>query len=108
MFKFLKRGALVGGILILLFAFKSFRENKKTSGILTIKDGYFYDNVKEKPWFPLGISYQTWIKDIGQWQPEKEIIKALDLIKKLGANSVRVDFVWKHIETSDNHFNGNE
>lgn len=71
---------------------------------IKIKQGYFWDSNINRYWYPLGIAYQTWNKALGQWQTEEELIKNLDAIKELGANSIRADFVWGHIEVKDQEF----
>jgi len=51
------------------------------------------------------MAYQTWIADLGEWQTDEQIEYDIREMKKLGVNSVRVDFVWKHIEEKgDNQF----
>jgi len=54
--------------------------------------------------FAHGIAYQDWIADLGEWQTDEQIDYDLREIAKIGANSVRIDFVWKHIEVEDNVF----
>ena len=39
-----------------------------------------------------GIAYQTWIADLGEWQTNEQIEWDLREMKKIGVNSVRVDF----------------
>ena len=65
---------------------------------ITMKDGYFYDPATGQPWVPHGIAYQTWNRPLGVWQTTNQIDYDLDEMVKMGANSIRVDFVWKHIE----------
>ncbi len=72
---------------------------------ITMKDGYFYDAAAGKAWVPHGIAYQTWNRPLGVWQTHDQIDYDLDEMKKMGANSIRVDFVWQHIEEDgDNQF----
>jgi acyl-CoA-binding protein len=73
-------------------------------GFLTIKNGYFYDQGLKQHYFAKGIAYQTWIADLGEWQTDEQIDWDLREMAKMGSNSVRVDFVWKHIEIADNVF----
>ena len=72
---------------------------------IKMKDGYFVDGVTERPWVPHGIAYQTWNRPLGVWQTFDQIDYDLDEMVKMGANSIRVDFVWKHVEQNgDNQF----
>ena len=65
---------------------------------IQMKDGYFFDPATGKAWVPHGIAYQTWNRPLGVWQTPEQIDYDLDQMKKMGANSIRVDFVWQHIE----------
>ena len=67
-------------------------------GFVKCKDGYLYDNVTGKAFVPHGIAYQTWNRPLGVWQTKEQIDYDLDEMVKMGANSIRVDFVWQHIE----------
>ncbi|HPG00553.1 MAG TPA: beta-galactosidase, partial [Kiritimatiellia bacterium] len=67
-------------------------------GFIKLKNGYFYDSVTGKPWVPRGIAYQTWNRPLGVWQTPDQLRYDLDEMVKMGANSIRVDFVWQHIE----------
>ena len=72
---------------------------------ITMQDGYFFDSATGKPWVPHGIAYQTWNRPLGVWQTFDQIDYDLDEFVKMGANSVRIDMVWKHIEEdADNQF----
>ncbi len=72
---------------------------------ITMRDGYFFDASTGQPWVPRGIAYQTWNRPLGVWQTHDQIDYDLDEMKKMGANSIRVDFVWQHIEEDgDNQF----
>jgi hypothetical protein len=74
-------------------------------GFVKIKDGYYYDSVTGESWVPHGIAYQTWNRPLGIWQTYEQIDYDLDEMVKMGANSIRVDFVWQHIEEDgDNQF----
>ena len=80
-------------------------ESSAFDAFITMKDGYFYDGATGKPWVPHGIAYQTWNRPLGVWQTFDQIDYDLDEMVKMGANSIRVDFVWKHVEESaDNVF----
>ncbi|MBN1270540.1 MAG: beta-galactosidase, partial [Kiritimatiellae bacterium] len=65
---------------------------------ITIQDGYFFDPSTGQPWVPHGIAYQTWNRPLGVWQTYEQIEYDLDEMVKMGANSVRIDMVWQHIE----------
>ena len=68
------------------------------TGFVKMQNGYFYDSGAGQPWVPHGIAYQTWNRPLGVWQTFDQIDYDLDEMKKMGANSIRVDFVWQHIE----------
>src|ERR1700690_4366755 len=74
-------------------------------GFLKMTNGYFYDSVTGKAFVPHGIAYQTWNRPLGVWQSWDQINYDLDEMVKMGANSIRVDFVWQQIEEAgDNIF----
>lgn len=74
-------------------------------GFIEIQDGYFADSESRAPWIAHGIAYQTWNRPLGAWQTHDQIDYDLNEMKKMGANSIRVDFVWQHIEEEgDNIF----
>ncbi len=74
-------------------------------GFIKMKNGYFYDAATGQAWVPHGIAYQTWNRPLGVWQTFDQIDYDLDEMKKMGANSVRIDMVWQHIEENgDNQF----
>ena len=78
-------------------------------GFIKFKNGYFYDNVTGESWVPHGIAYQTWNRPLGVWQTKEQIDYDLDEMVKMGANSIRVDFVWQHIEEDgDNQWKWDE
>ncbi|MDD4734814.1 MAG: YCF48-related protein [Kiritimatiellae bacterium] len=67
-------------------------------GFIGITNGYFYDRSTGEPFVPHGIAYQTWNRPLGVWQTFEQIDYDLDEMVKMGANSVRIDMVWQHIE----------
>ena len=72
---------------------------------ITIRDGYFYDPATGRPWVPHGVAYQTWNQPLGVMQTYDQIEYDLDEMVKMGANSLRIDMVWKQIEEAgDNQF----
>lgn len=78
---------------------------QSAEGYVSLKDGYFWDSEKNDYWLPHGIAYQTWNKPLGAWQTPEQIEYDLNEMEKAHVNSIRVDFVWKHIEEAgDNLF----
>jgi glycosyl hydrolase family 42 (putative beta-galactosidase) len=77
------------------------------AAFLTIRDGYLYDPATAHGWIPRGIAYQTWNRPLGVWQSWDQINYDLDEMAKMGANCVRVDFVWQHIEPEKDRFDWN-
>src|ERR1017187_482135 len=76
------------------------------TGYVTMKNGYLYDSGAGQPFIPHGVAYQTWNRPLGVWQTPNEIDYDLDEFVKLGANSIRVDFVWQSIQaTGPTQFN---
>jgi len=74
-------------------------------GFLTITNGYYADTVTGEAFLPHGIAYQTWNRPLGVWQSHEQIDYDLDEMVKMGANSVRIDMVWQHIEEDgDNQY----
>mmetsp|Transcript_6937 Transcript_6937/g.10924 ORF Transcript_6937/g.10924 Transcript_6937/m.10924 type:complete len:657 (-) Transcript_6937:265-2235(-) len=71
------------------------------AAFITIKDNYFWDPAAEKYWIPLGMAFQNWNAPLGEWQTEAQIRYDLREMKKNYCDSLRVDFVWKHIEVLD-------
>lgn len=67
-------------------------------GFIKFRNGYLYDNASGATFVPHGIAYQTWNRPLGVWQTKAQIDYDLDEMKKMGANSIRVDFVWQHVE----------
>ncbi|OGV43413.1 MAG: hypothetical protein A2X46_13410 [Lentisphaerae bacterium GWF2_57_35] len=67
-------------------------------GYIKMRSGYFYDSATGDTFVPHGIAYQTWNRPLGVWQTKSQIDYDLDEMVKMGANSIRVDFVWQHIE----------
>ena len=77
-------------------------------GYIEIQNGYFWNPQLNQGsggyWLPHGIAYQTWLKDLGQWQSPTQLRNDLDGMVEVGANAIRADFVWKHIEEEDDTF----
>ena len=93
----MRKYAIPFALVLCLFLFVSSVPAALT-GFIKMKDGYFYDSGTGQPWVPHGIAYQTWNRPLGVWQTTNQIDYDLDEMVKMGANSIRVDFVWKHIE----------
>ena len=76
------------------------------SSFIKMTNGYFYDSASGKPWVPHGVAYQTWNRPLGVWQTTNQLCYDLDEMVKMGANSIRIDMVWQHIEErGDNIWN---
>ena len=92
-------------LMLLCWAVATTLASAALPGFIKFKNGYFYDNVTGESWVPHGIAYQTWNRPLGVWQTYQQIDYDLDEMVKMGANSIRVDFVWQHIEEDgDNQF----
>lgn len=79
-------------------------EEFTSDSYIQIQDGYFWNPALGESgnyWIPHGIAYQTWNRALGQWQSPPELKKDLDMMVEVGANALRADFVWKHIEIED-------
>src|SRR5262245_32798379 len=70
-------------------------------GAIEIRDGYFFDPTVGNYFIPRGIAYQTWNPPVGAYQSFEQIEYDLREFKKLGANSVRCEFVWSQVEVAD-------
>jgi hypothetical protein len=57
---------------------------------LSSGDPYFISPTTQLQWFPKGVAYQTWDKDIGQWQTNAQIDYDLRQMKLYGVNSLYV------------------
>jgi len=91
-------GRLVSGLLFACLLMFASHSASAFDGFIKMTNGYFFDSATGKPWIPHGIAYQTWNRPLGVWQTYKQIDYDLDEMKKMGANSIRVDFVWQHME----------
>ena len=85
-------------LLILSVVLCGLSAEAELQSFITMKDGYFVEADTGKPWVPHGIAYQTWNRPLGVWQTHEQIDYDLNEMVKMGANSIRVDFVWKHVE----------
>ena len=93
----MKRGMFVLVLAMMVWA-SAYCANAALPGFIKFRDGYFYDSVTGKPWVPHGIAYQTWNRPLGVWQTPEQIDYDLYEMVNMGANWIRVDFVWQHIE----------
>ncbi|MEW6157104.1 MAG: beta-galactosidase [Verrucomicrobiota bacterium] len=71
------------------------------SGILQIREGYFWDPGTQKYFVPRGVAYQTWNPPVGAHQSFEQVEYDLTEFKKIYANSVRCEFVWSQVEVAD-------
>jgi hypothetical protein len=68
-------------------------------GCLEIRQGYFWDPVKQEPFLPRGIAYQLWNPPVGADQSFEQLHYDLVEFKKMYANSVRCEIVWGEVQT---------
>jgi hypothetical protein len=71
------------------------------NGCLEIRNGYFWDPVISAYFIPRGIAYQIWNPPVGANQSFAQVEYDLLEFKKMYANSVRCEFVWSQLETSE-------
>lgn len=92
-----------------------YEEEEETTGevypaevYIQIRNGYLWDPTMNNGtggyWIPHGVAYQTWHEAFGQWQSPGQLRQDLDMMAAIGANAIRVDFVWRHIEEEDDIF----
>lgn len=74
------------------------------SGILQIRNGYFWDPLKGEYFIPRGISYQTWNPDVFANQSFEQVAYDLAEFRKIYANSVRAELVWSQLEVAPNTY----
>jgi len=75
------------------------------SAFIILTNGYFWDPDEQSYWIPHGIAYQTINSAVFATQSPAQIEYDMLEMKKIHANSLRVDFTWGEIETNDNQFN---
>lgn len=91
--------------LLMIVFFQTSYSEASFQSFIEMRDGYFYNPSEDLSWVPLGIAYQTWNRPLGVWQSFDQLDYDLDEMVKMGANCIRVDFVWQHIEEKgDNLF----
>eukprot|EP01094_Clydonella_sp_ATCC50884_P003051 TRINITY_DN12343_c0_g1_i1.p1 TRINITY_DN12343_c0_g1~~TRINITY_DN12343_c0_g1_i1.p1 ORF type:complete len:1380 (+),score=186.73 TRINITY_DN12343_c0_g1_i1:109-4248(+) len=69
-------------------------------GFLEIREGYFYDPVQGRHFFPHGMAYQTWNRGIFQFQTLEQVEYDLREMKRMRVNSVRVEFNYPDNDTN--------
>jgi hypothetical protein len=69
-------------------------------GCLEIRQGYFWDPVKQEYFIPRGIAYQLWNPPVGANQSFDQLHYDLVEFKKMYANSVRCEIVWGEVQTA--------
>ncbi len=69
------------------------------NGTLEIRDGYFWDPLKQDYFIPRGIAYQCWNPPVVANQSFEQLDYDLLEFKKMHANSVRCEFVWGEVQT---------
>src|SRR5688572_6158651 len=69
-------------------------------GCLEIRQGYFWDPVKQEHFIPRGIAYQLWNPPVGADQSFEQLHYDLVEFKKMYVNSVRCEIVWGEVQTS--------
>ncbi len=71
---------------------------------ISMHNGYFWDPVTSNYWIPHGFAYQTINSAVFATQTPAQIEYDMLEMKKIHADSLRVDFTWGEIETNDNVF----
>jgi hypothetical protein len=70
-------------------------------GCLEIRQGYFWDPIKQEYFVPRGIAYQIWNPPVGANQSFEQLDYDLLEFKKMYVNSVRCEIVWGEVEVAD-------
>lgn len=71
---------------------------------IEMKNGYFWDPLTTNYWIPHGFAYQTINPGVDANQTVDQLWYDMLEMKKIHANSLRVDFNWGMIETNDNQY----
>ncbi|MBL9168801.1 MAG: beta-galactosidase [Verrucomicrobiales bacterium] len=74
------------------------------SGILRIKDGYFWDSTRAEYFVPRGVAYQIWNPPVGANQTFAQVTYDLTEFRKIYANSVRCELVWSQLQIQPDHY----
>ncbi|HIE10584.1 MAG TPA: glycosyl hydrolase family protein, partial [Kiritimatiellae bacterium] len=89
-------GLVLGGLLLLA--------PPPAGGFIILTNGYFRDTESGSYWIPHGFAYQTINSAVFATQSPAQIEYDMLEMRKVHANSLRVDFTWGEIETNDNQF----
>ncbi len=71
---------------------------------IELKNGYFWDPLTTNYWVPHGFAYQTINGNVFANQTAEQLDYDMREMRKMHADSLRVDFTWGNIETNDNQF----
>lgn len=74
------------------------------SDVLQIRGGYFWNPQTQSYFIPRGLAYQTWNPPVGANQSFAQLEYDFTEFKKLGATSVRAEFVWGAVETANGQY----
>jgi hypothetical protein len=72
-----------------------------TAGFVRMQDGYFWDPDAGTYWVPRGFAYQTINPPVFATQTPEQIDYDFLEMKKMHADSLRVDFTWGYIEPTN-------
>ncbi|MFH0953354.1 MAG: beta-galactosidase [Verrucomicrobiota bacterium] len=72
---------------------------------IELKNGYFWDPPTTNYWVPHGFAYQTINTGVGATQSMAQLDYDLLEMRKMHADSLRVDFTWGDIEPTNDVFN---
>lgn len=71
---------------------------------IEMRNGYFWDPLTTNYWVPHGFGYQTINGNVFANQSKEQLSYDMLEMRKIHADSLRVDFTWGNIETADNVF----
>lgn len=71
---------------------------------IEMKNGYFWDPLTTNYWVPHGFGYQTINGNVFANQSKEQLSYDMLEMRKMHADSLRVDFTWGNIETANNVF----
>ena len=75
-----------------------------SAGLLEMRNGYFWDGGAGEYVVPRGMAYQTWNPPVGANQSFAQLEYDFTEFKKMGATSVRAEFVWGEVEIADGQY----
>jgi len=76
----------------------------KAEARLSLRNGYFWDTEEFRYFVPRGFAYQVWNPAVHANQTIEELDRDLAAMAAAGANSLRVEFVWGGVESTEGHF----